>query len=145
MLLTCVCRFARSLALALLVSVGCTWSPLAHFVSVPTAAVPSIFGVDSVRGEKRLQLVITFRKLDEIRGEIDRTGQTRRTRRILGVDVPNVVIPVSEGRDLVNLVETAAQQQKLLMSGCDPVSGLSERLRRRAEKPARARNGKGIR
>lgn len=105
--------------------------------------VPSIFGVDSVRGEKRLQLVITFKKLDDIRGEIDRIGQTRRTRRILGVEVPNVVIPVSEGRDLVNLVETAAQQQKLLMAGFDPVSGLSERLRRRAQEPRRARNGKG--
>jgi hypothetical protein len=33
----------------------------------------------------------------------------------------------------VNLVETAAMQQKLLMTGVDPVEGLSERLRRRAD------------
>jgi len=95
--------------------------------------VPSLFGVTAVRGEKRLELVITFRELDKVRGEIDRVGGTHRVRRILGVDVPNVIIPVSEGRDLVNLVETAAMQHKLLMAGGDPVGALSERLRLRAE------------
>ena len=95
--------------------------------------VPSIFGIGAVRGEKRLQLVITFKRLKDIIGEVDRVGQTRRVKTILGVDVPNIIIPVSEGRDLVNLVETAAQQQKLILSGYDPVEDLSERLRRRAE------------
>ena len=96
--------------------------------------VAKIFGVTAVRGEKRLQLVITFKRLDDVKGEIDRIGQTRQTKTILGVDVPNVIIPVSEGRDLVNLVETAAMQQKLLMTGYDPVEDLSEHLRRRADR-----------
>ena len=95
--------------------------------------IPSLFGVAAVRGEKRLQLIISFKRLCDVKGEIDRTGQTRRTKTILGVEVPNVIIPVSEGRDLVNLVETAAMQQKLLLSGRDPVTELSERLRQRAE------------
>ena len=95
--------------------------------------IPSLFGVSAVRGEKRLQLIISFKRLCDVKGEIDRTGQTRRTKTILGVAVPNVIIPVSEGRDLVNLVETAAMQQKLLLSGRNPVLELSERLRRRAE------------
>jgi HPr kinase/phosphorylase len=96
--------------------------------------VPSLFGIAAVRGEKRLELIITFKRLNDVRGEIDRIGQTRSNKTILGVDVPNVVVPVSEGRDLVNLVETAAMQQKLLMSGHDPVFALSERLRDRADK-----------
>ena len=95
--------------------------------------VQSIFGVSAVRGEKRLGLIVTFKRLDDGKGEIDRVGQTRRTKTILGVDVPNIIIPVSAGRDLVNLVETAAMQQKLIMSGYDPVYELSERLRKRAE------------
>lgn len=95
--------------------------------------IPSLFGISAVRGEKRLQLIITFKHLREVKGEIDRIGQTRRTKTILGVDVPNVVIPVSEGRDLVNLVETATLQQKLLLAGMDPVTTLSERLRQRAD------------
>jgi len=95
--------------------------------------IPSLFGVAAVRGEKRLQLIISFKRLCDVKGEIDRTGQTRRTKTILGVPVPNVIIPVSEGRDLVNLVETAAMQQKLILSGRDPVMELSERLRHRAK------------
>ena len=95
--------------------------------------VQSVFGVSAVRGEKRLGLIITFKRLDDVKGEIDRIGQTRRTKTILGVDVPNVIIPVSAGRDLVNLVETAAMQQKLILSGYDPVEELSEHLRRRAD------------
>ena len=93
----------------------------------------SVFGINAVRGEKRLQLVVTFKRLKDIEGEIDRVGQRRLYKTILGVDVPQVVIPVSEGRDLVNLVETAAQQHKLIISGHDPVGELSERLRRRAD------------
>jgi len=95
--------------------------------------VPSVFGVSAVRGEKRLGLIVTFKRLKDVEGEIDRIGQTRRVKTILGVDVPNIIIPVSAGRDLVNLVETAAMQQKLVLSGCDPVCELSERLRKRAD------------
>lgn len=96
--------------------------------------IPSLFGIAAVRGEKRLQLIVTFRRLKDVRGEIDRIGQTCHVKTVLGVDVPNIIIPVSEGRDLVNLVETAAMQQKLLMSGRDPVSELSEHLKGRAAK-----------
>ena len=107
--------------------------------------VPSVFGINSVRLEKRLQLVITFKKLHDVIGDIDRIGQTVKTKRILGVDVPNVILPVSEGRDLVNLVETAAQQQKLILAGYDPVERLSERLRERADRASSEKTGKKAR
>ena len=42
--------------------------------------------------------------------------------------MPQITIPVSAGRDLVNLIETAAQQYKLLASGYDAVKDLDERL-----------------
>ena len=94
--------------------------------------VAQAFGINAVRGEKRLQLVISFRRLKDVAGEVDRIGQRRLFTRILGVNVPHMIMPVSEGRDLVNLVETAAQHEKLLLSGADPVNELSERLRSRA-------------
>jgi len=94
--------------------------------------VPSVFGVSAVRAEKKLDLVITLRSLDETEGELDRSGQDRLTRTILGVEVPQIVIPVAAGRDLVNLVETAAQQYKLLAAGFDAVNVLDARLRARA-------------
>lgn len=95
--------------------------------------VPSIFGVTAVRGEKQLDLVITFRSIEDVSGELDRVGEDRNVRTILGVEVPQIVIPVSAGRDLVNLVETAAQQQKLRSTGHDAVRDLDCRLKARAD------------
>ena len=94
--------------------------------------VPSIFGVTAVCPEKRLDLVITFKSMKETEGELDRTGQDRMTRTILGVEIPQLIIPVAAGRDLVNLVETAAQQYKLLAAGYDAAAELDARLRARA-------------
>ena len=78
-------------------------------------------------------MVASFKLLKDVEGEIDRIGQSQRFKTILGVKIPEVIIPVSAGRDLVNLVEIAAQKQKLIITGHDPVKKLSERLRVRAE------------
>lgn len=96
--------------------------------------VAKMFGITAVRGEKHLQMVITFMPLKDIVGEIDRLGQVKQYKNILGVNIPQVVVPVSAGRDLVNLVETAAMQLKLSQTGIDPVEDLSERLKERAER-----------
>ena len=94
--------------------------------------VPSIFGVTAVREEKRLDLVITFMRIEDVKGELDRVGEELVTTDILGVQVPEIVIPVSAGRDLVNLVEIAAQHHKLRSAGYDPAKALDEQLKRRA-------------
>ena len=94
--------------------------------------VPKVFGVTAVRGEKRVDLVVSLRRMEDVNGELDRSGEERRTRTILGVDVPQITIPVSAGRDLVNLIETAAQQYKLLASGYDAVKDLDARICARA-------------
>ena len=94
--------------------------------------VPKVFGVTAVRGEKRVDLVVSLRRMEDVNGELDRSGEERRTRTILGVEVPQITIPVSAGRDLVNLIETAAQQYKLLASGYDAVKDLDARICARA-------------
>ena len=96
--------------------------------------VPSVFDVTAVRGEKQLDLVVTLKQMKDVDQEIDRAGDERRTRRLLGVNVPQIVIPVSAGRDLVNLVETAAQQFKLRSVGRDAVQDLDARLRARNDR-----------
>ncbi len=100
--------------------------------------VPNIFGVTSVRDEKQLDLIITLKHYhlkhfqDAGEGDLDRVGDVRYTKSILGVEIPRIVIPVSAGRDLVNLVETAAQQHKLRSNGHDAVRELDEHLCSRA-------------
>ncbi|MDD4621628.1 MAG: HPr(Ser) kinase/phosphatase [Kiritimatiellae bacterium] len=91
--------------------------------------VPSVFGVASVRGEKQVDMVITLKRQGEADAELDRTGMDELRREFLGVSVPQLVIPVAPGRDLVNLVETAAQEYKLRLSGFVAVRELDSRIK----------------
>jgi HPr kinase/phosphorylase len=91
--------------------------------------VPAIFGVAAVRGEKQVDLVVTLKRQGEADAELDRTGTDELRREFLGVSVPQLVIPVALGRDLVNLVETAAQEHKLRLSGFVAVRALDARIK----------------
>ena len=96
--------------------------------------VPAIFGVASVRSEKRLDLVVTlmdWNKLDEV----DRTGITQQTYSILGIEVPHIVLPVRPGRDIARLIEVAALDQKLKSLGHNAAQEFNQRLIERMRVP----------
>ena len=88
--------------------------------------VPSLFGVASVRGEKRLDLVVTLCEPKEaaaLSGD-QRSGVWE----MFGVKIPRIFLPVAPGRDLANVVEAAALDQKLKALGHDAEKELDERL-----------------
>ena len=89
--------------------------------------VPSLFGVGSVRSEKKLDLVATLMAPSECENE-DRGGGERPVRTLLGIVVPQVLISVAPGRDIINVVETAALDQKLRRLGHDAAKELDEKL-----------------
>src|SRR5881398_4160355 len=74
--------------------------------------VASIFGIGSIRIEKRLDLVVTLKDWQEVES-VDRIGLDREFYEILGLQVPHVTIPVRPGRDMARLIEVAAMDQKL--------------------------------
>src|SRR5436853_1806255 len=74
--------------------------------------VASVFGIGSIRLEKRLDLVVTLKEWESVE-EIDRVGIDRESYEILGLKVPHVTIPVRPGRDIARLLEVAAMDQKL--------------------------------
>jgi len=74
--------------------------------------VASVFGIGSIRIEKRLDLVVTLKDWQEVE-EVDRIGLDRQFYEILGLQVPHVTIPVRPGRDMARLIEVAAMDQKL--------------------------------
>lgn len=92
--------------------------------------VPSIFGASAVRGEKQLDLIVTLMRQSDVDAELDRCGDTQLFRELMGVQVPQVIIPVAPGRDLVNIVETVAQEYKLRLSGHVAFRELDERIKR---------------
>jgi HPr kinase/phosphorylase len=89
--------------------------------------VAAMFGVKSIRAEKRVNLVITLKAWNEV-SDVDRLGIEQEHVKVLGVDVPHITIPVRPGRDLARLIEVAAFQTKLKMSGYNPAKELNERL-----------------
>jgi HPr kinase/phosphorylase len=92
--------------------------------------VPSLFGVASVRGEKQLDLIIQLRRADPERAPGEGAdAEAMRPREVLGVSVPVIVIPVAPGRDLANLVETAALNEKLKRLGHDAAKELDDKLK----------------
>src|SRR5256884_9685186 len=89
--------------------------------------IAAMFGVKSIRQEKRVDLVITLKTWNEV-PEVDRLGMEDEYTKILGIDIPHVTIPVRPGRDLARLIEVAAFQTKLKMSGYNPAKELNDRL-----------------
>jgi HPr kinase/phosphorylase len=89
--------------------------------------VAAMFGVKSVRLEKRIDLVVSLKAWNEV-PDVDRLGMDEQYVNILGVDVPHIIIPVRPGRDLARLIEVAAFQTKLKSSGHNPAKELNDRL-----------------
>jgi HPr kinase/phosphorylase len=78
--------------------------------------VANIFGIGSIRIEKRLDLVVTLKDWEELE-EVDRIGLDQEFYEILDLPVPHVTIPVRPGRDIARLIEVAAMDQKLKALG----------------------------
>jgi HPr kinase/phosphorylase len=87
----------------------------------------SIFGIGSVRLEKRLDLIVTLKDWQELE-EVDRIGLDQEYYEILDILVPHVTIPVRTGRDIARLVEVAALDQKLKSMGQNSAMAFNQRL-----------------
>jgi HPr kinase/phosphorylase len=93
--------------------------------------VPSLFGVSSIRRQTELDMVVYLSKPT---GEEDRTGVYPDHVDIMGVAVPCITLPVRSGRDMANIVEVAALNQKLKELGHDAAKELDDRIIERLTK-----------
>ena len=89
--------------------------------------VAAMFGVKSIRQDKRVDLVVSLKSWNEVQ-DVDRLGMEEEYVKILGIDIPHITIPVRPGRDLARLIEVAAFQTKLKSSGYNPAKELNDRL-----------------
>jgi HPr kinase/phosphorylase len=89
--------------------------------------VAAMFGVKSIRTDKRVDLVVTLKGWHDVK-DVDRVGMEEEHVKILGVEIPHIVIPVRPGRDLARLVEVAAFQTKLKLAGYNAAKELDQRL-----------------
>lgn len=89
--------------------------------------VAELFGVRCVRMEKSVDIIVTFIEWQSGMVE-ERTGLETNYFDILGVKIPNFVIPVRPGRDMARLVEVAAMVQALRNMGHDGAKAFNDRL-----------------
>lgn len=92
--------------------------------------VAALFGIGSFRTEKRLDLVITLTH-EETMNEVERVGTEGQTTEILGLPVPHIQLPVAAGRDMAQLIEVAALDQKLKAMGHDAAVEFNKKLLKR--------------
>jgi HPr kinase/phosphorylase len=89
--------------------------------------VAAMFGVKCIRHEKRVDLIVTLKSWNEVQ-DVDRLGMEQEYVKVLGIDIPHIIIPVRPGRDLARLIEVAAFQAKLKATGYNPAKELNDRL-----------------
>ena len=89
--------------------------------------IAELFGVRSVRLQKRIDLVVNFIIWSQGMPE-ERTGLEENSVEILGMKVPIMEIPIRPGRDMARLVEVASMVQALKMIGHDSAAEFNDRL-----------------
>jgi HPr kinase/phosphorylase len=89
--------------------------------------IAEMFGVKSVRLEKRIDMVVTLREWTPEAVE-ERTGLEESFYEVLGMKLPHIELFVRPGRDIARLVEVAALTQALKQMGHDPARDFNNRL-----------------
>jgi HPr kinase/phosphorylase len=100
--------------------------------------IPAIFGIRSVRQQKRVEVVVHLEDWQSAR-EVDRTGLAQQEAHILGVVLPKVIVPLNPGKNITVISEVVAMNHLLRMTGIDTAAAFNERLIRRM------RDKKGLR
>ncbi|MBI4622561.1 MAG: HPr(Ser) kinase/phosphatase [Verrucomicrobia bacterium] len=89
--------------------------------------ITEMFGVKSVRLEKRIDMVVSLREWTPEAIE-ERTGLEENFYEVLGMKLPHIELYVRPGRDIARLVEVAALTQALKKMGHDPARDFNDRL-----------------
>lgn len=88
--------------------------------------IRDLYGVAALSGPKQIGLSIRLERWQPAQA-VDRLGIDARTIEILGVRVPHVLLPVSPGRNLATLVETALRVHLLRVRGYNAAERLVAR------------------
>ena len=89
--------------------------------------IRALFGIRSVRQQKRIEVVVQLEDWDAAR-EYDRTGIDGQTTQVLEVTLPIVTVPLNPGKNLTVVCEVVAMNHLLRYSGVDSARQFNERL-----------------
>ena len=90
--------------------------------------IRALFGDSAIKTNKYLRLVIALENMtDEQLHHVDRLRGAKRSRKILGINIPEVTLPVAPGRNLAIAVETAVRNHILIQKGYDAAEDFIQR------------------
>jgi HPr kinase/phosphorylase len=75
-----------------------------------------LFGVGAIRDKKQIQLVVKLEEWDS-KKNYDRIGMDEKHMELLGVNIPQIEIPVKPGRNVPVIIATAAMNERLKKMG----------------------------
>lgn len=120
--------------------VGAPGPLLKHYMEVRGLGIidiKQVFGVSSVKDSARIELIVRL-EMSKDDGNYDRIGLENHMATLLGVEVPEVVLPLRPGRNVAVLLEVAALNQRLKQEGVFAAKELNNKLLERM-----AAQGKG--
>lgn len=80
--------------------------------------IKDLFGVSAIGKSSKIDLCIELQKWKDVK-DIDRLGLQMKQHKIFDIEIPKFVLPVSSGRNLTTLVETAVRVHLLKSAGHD--------------------------
>ncbi|MCK5740270.1 HPr(Ser) kinase/phosphatase [bacterium] len=89
--------------------------------------VRNIFGIKSLRQQKRIQARVNLRDWNE-KFNVDRIGIDEATTQILGVELPLIELPINPGKNITVLAEVIALNTHLKLQGRDAAHEFQNKL-----------------
>jgi len=102
-----------------------------HFMEIRglgVVDVMSMFGIRSVRYQKRLEVVLEL-SLWEDAEKINRTGLNHDTVKILGTKIPLIHLPITPGKNITVIAEVIAMNYLLKHYGYDAAQAFQKRIK----------------
>lgn len=95
--------------------------------------VTHMFGVGSVKDQARIDLIVHLEMWDD-KMIYDRIGSDMQVQQVFGIEIPSMIIPVSSGRNIAIIIETAAMSIRSKNLGYNASEKLMENMNRLMEK-----------
>jgi len=92
--------------------------------------IKKLFGEAAVKSRKYLHLIVRLESELQIESPTERLEGIYRTQTIMGVDIPEIILPVAPGRNLAVLLECAVRNHNLRQQGYHALDDFSARQMR---------------
>jgi HPr kinase/phosphorylase len=94
--------------------------------------IKKMFGIRGARRQKRVEVMVNLVDWDE-KYEYERVGLDDKVKMILGVEIPEITVPLVPGKNITVIAETIAINHLLRLDGNHPAREFNSRLLRNIE------------